>query len=88
MLAQQPVWQAGIPMPIHVDFDVPVFGAADELDRLREASDAEYSVAQRRAILQRVSAAEPQDLSVTGGHLNVDTSMPQDKGGECTITTT
>jgi len=39
----QPVWQAGEPINVNVDFDVPAFGALDEVTALRRATAAERS---------------------------------------------
>eukprot|EP00927_Polykrikos_kofoidii_P076123 TRINITY_DN7288_c0_g1_i2.p1 TRINITY_DN7288_c0_g1~~TRINITY_DN7288_c0_g1_i2.p1 ORF type:complete len:122 (-),score=13.69 TRINITY_DN7288_c0_g1_i2:414-734(-) len=65
-MAQQPVWQAGLPVEVNVDFDVPASGTTDEFLALREADQAENSVAQRRSLLakgpQQQTAELPEPL--------------------------
>lgn len=53
-LAFQPLWQAGEPMTVNVDFDVPENGPVDEQRVWDEASAVERQVAARDA---EVSAA-------------------------------
>mmetsp|Transcript_114822 Transcript_114822/g.225288 ORF Transcript_114822/g.225288 Transcript_114822/m.225288 type:complete len:100 (+) Transcript_114822:35-334(+) len=48
----QPVWQAGQPVEVKVDYDVPAFGTTDLIRRLKRASGLEYRVFQRRVIGQ------------------------------------
>jgi CPW-WPC domain-containing protein len=54
ILAQQGVWQAGTPININVDYDVPAVGVTDELAALRKASMAEYKVAEMKALVSKV----------------------------------
>ena len=89
MLAQQPVWQAGHPIPVNVDYDVPAAGPLDELDGLRAASLREYRVSRYRAILAKASAMEPPGPVVSGGgpgngkseaSIEAATSLPKRRG--------
>lgn len=56
-LATQPVWQAAQPITVNVDYDVPAFGAMDEVADLQEASAVEYSTAKRRKLLTKALGA-------------------------------
>merc|ERR1712032_367006 len=47
-LASQPVWQAGEPLVINVDYDVPSFGAKEEMAQLAKAARMESSLSMQR----------------------------------------
>lgn len=51
----QPVWQAGEPISVNVDFDVPAHGAQDELAKLRQASELEKKVFERERLLSSMT---------------------------------
>jgi len=57
-LAQQSVWQAGVPIAVHVDYDVPAYGAKDEAEAISAASYIEYEVAQRRSVRKDVAGLD------------------------------
>jgi len=50
-LANQPVWQAGKPIPVTVSFDVPAYGPLDALATLQSASSVEAKLAQQASAL-------------------------------------
>jgi hypothetical protein len=47
VLAAQPVWQAGEPIPVIVSFDVPAYGASDALSKLSVATAVEAELAKK-----------------------------------------
>jgi len=48
----QPTWQAGQPIEVNVNFDVPSYGNVDLLEELRRASSVEYELEQRKMLLK------------------------------------
>ena len=46
-LADQPVWQAGKPVPVTVAFDVPAYGASTALSKLQAATSVEAQLAKK-----------------------------------------
>ena len=44
-LAVQPTWQAGEPIAVNVDYDVPAFGPQDAESQLQSSSNIEYQLA-------------------------------------------
>jgi len=51
----QPVWQAGEPIEVNVDFDVPSHGVQDEVEQLRKTSAVERQVSERGSLLSSMS---------------------------------
>lgn len=66
LLATQPVWQAGQPVSVNVDYDVPAFGTMDEIADLQDASAMEYKVAKRRKLLLGALGAKAVQESSVG----------------------
>lgn len=44
-LAAQPTWQAGEPIAVNIDYDVPAFGPQDAASQLQSLSNIEYQLA-------------------------------------------
>eukprot|EP00927_Polykrikos_kofoidii_P055795 TRINITY_DN499_c0_g1_i2.p1 TRINITY_DN499_c0_g1~~TRINITY_DN499_c0_g1_i2.p1 ORF type:complete len:106 (-),score=18.31 TRINITY_DN499_c0_g1_i2:140-457(-) len=68
-MAQQPVWQAGLPVEVNVDFDVPATGTSDEYLALRDADVAENNIVQRRSILAKGPRRQTSDLHQQRGEI-------------------
>lgn len=66
VLAKQPVWQAGVPMAVNVDYSVPAFGVLDELGDLQKASDVEYRIAERISMLSTDAHRQGPQASLDG----------------------
>lgn len=49
----QPTWQAGQPIDVNINFDVPSYGDVDLLEELRRASSVEYEIEQRKMLLNK-----------------------------------
>ena len=61
-LAVQPVWQAGEPIAVNVDYDVPAFGPQDAALKLHTLSNIGNRVAAGR-IHSHIASREPHDSS-------------------------
>eukprot|EP00927_Polykrikos_kofoidii_P055794 TRINITY_DN499_c0_g1_i1.p1 TRINITY_DN499_c0_g1~~TRINITY_DN499_c0_g1_i1.p1 ORF type:complete len:106 (-),score=22.05 TRINITY_DN499_c0_g1_i1:122-439(-) len=68
-MAQQPVWQAGLPVEVKVEFDVPATGTIDEYFALRDADDAENNIVQRRSVLAKGPRRHTSDLHQQHGEI-------------------
>lgn len=54
----QPVWQAGDPIKVNVDFDVPSHGVQEEVEQLRKTSAVERQVYERGSLLSSISPVQ------------------------------
>ena len=69
-LAIQPVWQAGEPIALNVDYDVPAFGPQDAAVNVQTLTNIENGIAAERIYSHTLSMEGTAQFSTPGSHVS------------------